>query len=722
MLGSQPRSPGFDLLAERRQTGGLLKTRAPVHPAVNGYRVLAGANSVHVTPHQKFVSRNKVVNSSSEKPVLTEVVNLKDNGVNAAVKTPKSKGNYKIISKTKLVQTDLKSATRSKVQQEGVAGQSAAQTSKATTHTSPRVTTISRPQRVSPANRIHQTAPKLNTKKKYSVLSRTKLVRRQSGSGKAGTPGKPRYTVNTKNKLVRRRSSSGTGLSKSTSKIGESKAKTSGMPAKPKYSVITKNKLVRRRSSSGAGTSKSSGKISELKTKTYKSQTEGQKKFHVISQTKLVRRRSSSGAYKELSAQGLGATPPSHSRKRVIVKRHKLIRNVSSAPLKYDYAMVNKLYTRNVNTAFKVININPNISAKQRVARGIVSKYKINRLKQESYDGYKKHQKSFNRYKINLFKPESAHGTKRYRKYNDYSSKARQSKKSCASKRSDRFINIGGILYKSTKTSLRKQLPKDKNNKPSVKIFDSRCTVFLRGEKFHLTAGGRTLQRVKDSTPARSSLPRVHLGGLTYSRTRTGLYELTKTHQARAVLSSARQRSMVTLIQKRRKASFQKRNEYCVFFNRFGRCSKKNRGECPYIHDSTRVAICTRFLRGRCPVNNCPFSHTVDPHKMPVCSHFLKSVCTREDCPYRHVKVNPSAPVCLDFVRVTAKLEKSVINSTFWFVRSSRQENVHEEHPVPCLTIKDERDEERYPSRGAPTQGPASLCTEKGKEVKALRY
>ncbi|KAG0712420.1 hypothetical protein GWK47_018518 [Chionoecetes opilio] len=42
MLGSQPRSPGFDPRAERKQMGCYLKTRAPVHPAVNGYRVLAG--------------------------------------------------------------------------------------------------------------------------------------------------------------------------------------------------------------------------------------------------------------------------------------------------------------------------------------------------------------------------------------------------------------------------------------------------------------------------------------------------------------------------------------------------------------------------------------------------------------------------------------------------------------------------------------------------------
>lgn len=40
----------------------------------------------------------------------------------------------------------------------------------------------------------------------------------------------------------------------------------------------------------------------------------------------------------------------------------------------------------------------------------------------------------------------------------------------------------------------------------------------------------------------------------------------------------------------------QKRNEYCVFFNRFGRCSKKDQGECPYIHDPKRIAVCTRFV------------------------------------------------------------------------------------------------------------------------------
>lgn len=553
-----------------------------------------------LTPNKKWITKTKVVNSS-KKPA--EVKDLKTSGARIVLKTPRQKGSYKIITKTKLVRTNSNSGSKNKVQLQAVTrgqGQSA-QTPK-TIHVSPRVAAILKHQKLSPLTKIHQTASRLSNKKKYSVLSHTKLVRRQSLTGKVGTPGKPKYTVNTKTKLIRRRSNSGSGSLKSPSKTSESKMKTS------------------------------------------KPETE-KKKFHVLSKTKIVRRRSSSGTYKAVSAQGATS---GHSKKRAIVKRHKLVRNVSSPLLKHETSK----FPRNVNTAFKVINTSK-FSAKQRVAKGIVSKYKINRLKMESYDGFKKF-KSFDRYKVNRLKLESVNNPRRYRKFSSYSSKVVpknkykfQNKKT--SKHSDRFINIGGILYKSTKTSLRKQLPKV--NGTSTNKHDSTCTVLLRGEKFHLTAGGRTLQRVKDSSSSRSSLPRVHLGGLTYSRTRTGLYELTKTHQARAVLSSARHRSMVTLLHKRKKASFQKRNEFCMFFNRFGRCTKKNRGACPYIHDPSRVAVCTRFLRGRCPVSNCPFSHTVDPDKMPVCSHFLQAACTREDCPYRHVKVNPSAPVCLDFVR-----------------------------------------------------------------------
>ncbi|XP_074596128.1 uncharacterized protein LOC141851293 [Brevipalpus obovatus] len=87
---------------------------------------------------------------------------------------------------------------------------------------------------------------------------------------------------------------------------------------------------------------------------------------------------------------------------------------------------------------------------------------------------------------------------------------------------------------------------------------------------------------------------------------------------------------------------------YCIFFCRFGRCNKGN--ECPFIHDSAKIAVCTRFLRGTCKVTNCPFSHELAPEKMPVCSFFLQGRCHMESCPYRHVKVNPKAEICRNFL------------------------------------------------------------------------
>lgn len=65
------------------------------------------------------------------------------------------------------------------------------------------------------------------------------------------------------------------------------------------------------------------------------------------------------------------------------------------------------------------------------------------------------------------------------------------------------------------------------------------CVVHLRGDKFQVGAGGRTLKRVTDTARSGGTQPalsRVHIGGLTYSRTANGQYELTKVHQTRAVV------------------------------------------------------------------------------------------------------------------------------------------------------------------------------------------
>ncbi|XP_044636936.1 zinc finger CCCH domain-containing protein 3 isoform X1 [Equus asinus] len=60
---------------------------------------------------------------------------------------------------------------------------------------------------------------------------------------------------------------------------------------------------------------------------------------------------------------------------------------------------------------------------------------------------------------------------------------------------------------------------------------------------------------------------------------------------SRSLASRAVQRSLAIVRQARQKKR-RKKEEYCMYYNRFGRCK---RGEgCPYIHDPEKVAVCTR--------------------------------------------------------------------------------------------------------------------------------
>ncbi|GFU54843.1 zinc finger CCCH domain-containing protein 3 [Nephila pilipes] len=90
-------------------------------------------------------------------------------------------------------------------------------------------------------------------------------------------------------------------------------------------------------------------------------------------------------------------------------------------------------------------------------------------------------------------------------------------------------------------------------------------------------------------------------------------------------------------------------NMYCMFYNRFGRCNKGVK--CPFVHDPSKIAVCTRFLRGTCKTKNCPFSHEICPGKMAICSFFLIASCTKTDCPYRHEALSPDAKLCKAFVQ-----------------------------------------------------------------------
>ena len=53
-----------------------------------------------------------------------------------------------------------------------------------------------------------------------------------------------------------------------------------------------------------------------------------------------------------------------------------------------------------------------------------------------------------------------------------------------------------------------------------------------------------------------------------------------------------------------------RKRKYCQFFTRFGKCNKDD-GKCPYIHDPSKIAVCTKFLNGLCANPNCKLTHKV---------------------------------------------------------------------------------------------------------------
>ncbi|XP_078688127.1 uncharacterized protein LOC144920104 isoform X3 [Branchiostoma floridae x Branchiostoma belcheri] len=211
---------------------------------------------------------------------------------------------------------------------------------------------------------------------------------------------------------------------------------------------------------------------------------------------------------------------------------------------------------------------------------------------------------------------------------------------------SGKLLVKGGVVYKLSSSRLTRASPltsrtaqKTLTDKPAGQKV---VKVNIRGEKFLLDSSGKTLTRVKENSggstneaagtrareepPPHRGVSRVVIRGVPYIRTAPGkLVRSSATNKVQELASRAVQRSILTS----QTARYRKTNrqaaarQFCMFYNRFGRCNRGN--DCPYIHDPDKVAVCTRFLRGTCPVNDCPFSHKVAPDK-----------CTKKhtlDCP-----------------------------------------------------------------------------------------
>ncbi|XP_057490495.1 zinc finger CCCH domain-containing protein 7-like isoform X1 [Actinidia eriantha] len=168
----------------------------------------------------------------------------------------------------------------------------------------------------------------------------------------------------------------------------------------------------------------------------------------------------------------------------------------------------------------------------------------------------------------------------------------------------------------------------------------------------------RTLQRISDEELSnsvalqsgkdakKSSVPkRLLIGNDEYVRISNGKLIRDPKKRTRMLASEKVRWSLHTA-----RLRLARKRKYCQFFTRFGKCNKDD-GKCPYIHDPSKIAICTKFLKGSCSDPKCKLTHKVIPERMQDCSYFLQGLCTNESCPYRHVNVNPNASICDGFLR-----------------------------------------------------------------------
>ncbi|XP_066936656.1 probable serine/threonine-protein kinase nek3 [Clytia hemisphaerica] len=210
------------------------------------------------------------------------------------------------------------------------------------------------------------------------------------------------------------------------------------------------------------------------------------------------------------------------------------------------------------------------------------------------------------------------------------------------------YLRRSSYLKQTIKT---KPKPSKHYQTPSTDSSSNEMLLSRHGSKYLVSGNMKSLRRLRKSidsekmTAKRRKVP-VHNNANKFKFNRmNSVNKNRKVSSKQIVASHVLKRSRILTQSQRKKTN---KTKYCLFYNRFGKCKRGE--ECPFIHDPSKVAVCTRFLRGTCKDEQCPFSHKVDPSKMPVCSYFLLGKCTKDDCPYRHVNVSEDADVCQDFL------------------------------------------------------------------------
>lgn len=124
-----------------------------------------------------------------------------------------------------------------------------------------------------------------------------------------------------------------------------------------------------------------------------------------------------------------------------------------------------------------------------------------------------------------------------------FGANAQKSVPSVSKNRKISFLNINGVLYKSTANKLQKSSPAIPK-KPVAQKNPQDRVLFIRGEKFTVDGNGKRLRKCNGSASA-LKLSRIHFGGLTYTANKNGTYERTNSHFARTHLRLEKPRKLL---------------------------------------------------------------------------------------------------------------------------------------------------------------------------------
>lgn len=174
------------------------------------------------------------------------------------------------------------------------------------------------------------------------------------------------------------------------------------------------------------------------------------------------------------------------------------------------------------------------------------------------------------------------------------------------------LLNINGLLYKSTRNSLKLKDLTNTNiatspTKKSTNAQDTKpspgLTIFVRGtkyvmdpQKFKLTRVSTSIEKGNTSSSSSSNsgrCSRIDIGGFTYvsaPATRNILIR-TRNHLARAYVNNAKQKSLQLLTKR-----LVKSNIPCPIYQRVGKCAAFERGKCLKVHNKQQVAICPKYV------------------------------------------------------------------------------------------------------------------------------